>query len=194
MSGELQERFTYLIERLRTAYTGIGQSSGRPYIYFVYDPSLEGQAWKLANDHLRTDKHLKFCHLNLLQLTIDSLDGQEEQRRLLLDNPKKTNSAAGIVRLWTRSTSEAIQAHLEETLNDERPVIVLRGLAALHPLGTPTALMEFLAEHEPRNPRTNAIVPIVLLIPGKRPPQSSHVYQFLGQERLRLDFYRGEEI
>jgi len=54
--------------------------------------------------------------------------------------------------------------------------------------------MEFLAEHEPRHPDTNTIVPIVLLIPGTRPPQTSRRYLFLGQERLRLDFYRGEEI
>jgi hypothetical protein len=54
--------------------------------------------------------------------------------------------------------------------------------------------MEFLAEQEPRNPSTNTVVPIVLLIPGIRPPQTSHRYLFLGQERLRFDFYRGEEM
>ncbi len=194
MSEELQERFEHLIERLRTTYTSIGHSSGRPYIYFVYEPAVESQAWHLAHDHLRTDAHLKFCHINLLQLTIASLAGQEEQRRTLLNDPKKAKSAAGIVRLWARNTSEAIGAALEDVQEGERPVIILRGLAALHPLGTPTALMEFLAEQEPRNPKTNAIVPIVLLIPGIRPPQTSHVYQFLGQERLRLDFYRGEDI
>lgn len=98
------------------------------------------------------------------------------------------------MRLWARSTSEAITTCLETTQDGERPVIVLRGLAALHPLGTPTTLMEFLAEQEPRHLSTNTIVPIVLLIPGIRPAQTSHVYQFLGQERLRLDFYRGEEM
>ncbi|HEU5374061.1 MAG TPA: hypothetical protein VFV38_01350, partial [Ktedonobacteraceae bacterium] len=173
MSEDLAERFEYLIERLRTAYANIGHSSGRPYIYFVYEPSMESQAWHLADMHLRTDLHLTFCHINLLPLTIASLEGQEEQRQALLNDPRKTNSAAGIVRLWVRRTSEQINASLEGMQEDERPVIVLRGLAALHPLGTPTSLMEFLAEHEPRHPRTNAIVPIVLLIPGRRPPQSS---------------------
>jgi hypothetical protein len=74
-----------------------------------------------------------------------------------------------------------------------RPVIVLRGLAALHPLGTPTGLMEELAEQEPRDPATNRIVPIVLLIPGIRPPQTSRTYRFLGVESLKSAFYRGEE-
>ena len=71
---------------------------------------------------------------------------------------------------------------------------MLCGLAALYPLGNPTVLMEFLAEQEPRDPRNNTIVQIVLLIPGVRPPQTSRRYLFLGQERLRLDFYRGEEM
>ena len=53
---------------------------------------------------------------------------------------------------------------------------------------------EFLAEQEPRDPTTNTIVPVVLLIPGIRPPQTSRRYLFLGQERLRFDFYRGEEM
>lgn len=194
MTEELAKRFEDLVERLRTTYTNIGHSSGRPYIYFVYDPSTEGQAWKEADLYLRTDLHLTFCHINLLSLTIASLNGQEERHQALLNDPKMTNSAAGIMRFWARRTSECIRAELEPMQEDARPVIVLRGLAALHPLGTPTSLMEFLAEHESRHPRTNAIVPIVLLIPGKRPPQRSHVYQFLGQERLLLDFYRGEEI
>lgn len=194
MSVELQNRLDYLIERLRSTYDGIGHSSGRPYVYFVYDPSLESQMRRLADEQLQSDAQLTFHPIDVLRITIDSLDGQEEQRQQLLNDPKKTNSATGIVRLWARRTASAIDASLEKTKDGERPVIILQGLAALHPLGTPTALMEFLAEQEPRNPRTGAIVPILLLIPGTRPPQTSRVYLFLNQERLRLDFYRGEEI
>ena len=99
------------------------------------------------------------------------------------------------MRVWARAVSREITTRLEETAQQGgSPVVVLRGLAALHPVGNPTALMEFLAEQEPRNPRTNTIVPIVLLIPGIRPPQTSRRYLFLGQERLRFDFYRGEEM
>ncbi len=194
MSVDLQQRLDYLIERLRSTYDGIGHSSGRPYVYFVYHPSLESQMRRLADEQLRSDAQLTFHHLDVLRITIDSLAGQEEQRQSLLNDSKKTNSATGIVRLWARRIGSAISTCLEHTRDSERPVIVLRGLAALHPLGTPTALMEFLAEQEPRNPGTGAIVPIVLLIPGTRPPQTSRVYFYLNQERLRLDFYRGEEI
>ena len=52
-------------------------------------------------------------------------------------------------------------------------MVVLHNLAALHPLGDPTTLMEFLAEQEPRNPRNGTIVPIVLLVPGASSPRST---------------------
>jgi len=194
MSTDLQQRLDYLVERLRSTYDGIGHSSGRPYVYFVYHPSLESQTCRLVEDQLRTDAHLTFHHIDVLHLTIESLAGQEEQREALLNDPKKTNSATGIVRLWARRATTAINTCLENTKEDERPVVVLRGLAALHPLSNPTMLMEFIAEKEPRNPRTGSIVPIVLLIPGTRLPQTSHVYLFLDQPRFRLNFYRGEEL
>jgi hypothetical protein len=191
---DLQQRLDYLIERLRSTYDGIGHSSGRPYVYFVYRPSDESLVRRLASEHFVSDTQLTFHTLDVLRITIESLAGQEEQRQKLLNDPRRTDSSSGIVRLWARRIITAINKCLENTQEGERPVIVLQGLAALHPLGNPTALMEFLAEQEPRNPLTGTIVPVVLVIPGTRPPQTSRVYLFLDQEKLRLTFYRGEEI
>jgi hypothetical protein len=191
---DLQQRLDYLIERLRSTYDGIGHSSGRPYVYFVYHPSDESLVRRLASEQFVSNTRLTFHTLDVLRITIESLTGQEEQRQKLLNDPRRTESASGIVRLWTRRVITAMNKCLENTQEGERPVIVLRGLAALHPLGNPTALMEFIAEQEPRNPITGTIVPVVLLIPGTRPPQTSRVYLFLDQEKLRLTFYRGEEI
>ena len=194
MNTDIQQRLDYLVDRLRSTYDGIGHSSGRPYVYFVYQSSLESTICRLVEEQLQSDTHLTFHHIDILDLTIESLAGQEAQREALLNDPKKTNSTTGIVRLWARRTTSAITTYLENTQVGERPVIVLRGLAALHPLSNPTMLMEFMAEKEPRNPVTNSIVPIVLLIPGTRLPQTSHVYLFLDQPRFRLNFYRGEEL
>jgi hypothetical protein len=191
---DLQQRLDYLVERLRSTYDGIGHSSGRPYVYFVYHPSDESQVRRLANEQLVSDTQLTFHTLDVLRITIESLAGQEEQRQKLLNDPRRTESSSGIVRLWARRIITAMNKCLENTQVGERPVIVLQGLAALHPLGNPTALMEFLAEQEPRNPITGTIVPVVLFVPGTRPPQTSRVYLFLDQEKLRLTFYRGEEI
>jgi hypothetical protein len=191
---DLQQRLDYLIDRLRSTYDGIGHSSGRPYVYFVYQPAQESQIRRLMNEQLVSDTQLTIHSIDVLRITIESLAGQEEQRQKLLNDTRKTNSSSGIMRLWTRRIIAGINKCLENTQEGERPVIVLHGLAALHPLGNPTALMEFMAEQEPRNPITGSIVPIVLFIPGTRPPQTSRVYLFLDQDQLRLTFYRGEEI
>ncbi len=195
MSDDLEQRLGVLLHRLRTAYDGIGHSSGRPYVYFVYPPEQERTVQRMVDEQLHNDSMLCFHYIDLLHLTIESLAGQEERRQQFLNDPLKTASISeAIMRLWAKAVSKEIVARLETAPDAGRPVVVLRGMAALHPLGNPTALMEFLAEQEPRNPRTQTVVPVVLLIPGIRPPQTSRRYLFLGQERLRLDFYRGEEM
>jgi len=124
-----------------------------------------------------------------------SIAGQEDKRRELLNDPARATSAAqAIVRLWARKLSQEIHEKLANPTSQGRPVMVIEGLAALHPLGNPTSLMEALAEQEPRDPTTDLVIPIVLLVPGIRPPQSSRRYLFLDLDDLRLDFYRGEEI
>lgn len=192
---ELTRRLEYLINRLKTAYDGIGHSTGRPYVYLVYPPDQERAMRRLADELLCDSNALRFHHIDLLALTVDSLAGQEDRRQQLLGDPTKATSASeSILRLWARQVSRAVQEYLSITTTGGRPVIVLRGLAALHPLGNPTSLMEAVAESEPRDPATGQIVPFVLLVPGVRPPGTSRTYLFLGREDLRLEFYRGEEV
>lgn len=192
--SDLSDRIAYLKNRLRTAYDGIGHSHGRPFVYVVYPPGQERAVRRLVDEELRDEATLTFYHLDLLPLVLQSTAGHEQRREELLNDPAKAEGAAtSLLRIWSRAVAKAIASQLEEQPPSGRPVVVLRGLAALHPLGTPTAMMEALAEQEPRDPATNRVVPIVLLVPGVRPPQTSRVYRFLGQERLTQDFYRGEE-
>jgi hypothetical protein len=196
---ELGARLDSLLVRLRTAYDGIGHSSGRPYVYFVYPPTEERALRKLANETLRSDQGLCFHHLDLLPLTIASIAGQEEKRQDLLAGPRGGTVAGQILGHWVRTLGREIDRQLAAEPDTvalraaARPVVVLRGLAALHPLSHPTAMMEALAEQEPRDADTGRTVPVVALVPGIRPPQTSREYLFLGQERLRFTFYRGEE-
>lgn len=192
--SDLDERLGYLLERLRTVYDGIGHSSGRPYVYLVYPPEQERALRHLVDEHLSDDSALRFHHLDVGILTVASLSGQEERREQLLADPARAPGAAeGIVGLWARAVGGAIGSALQGATEPGRPVIVLRGLAALHPLSNPTALMEAMAEKESRDPATGAIVPVVILTPGVRPPSTSRTYLFLGREDLRFQFYRGEE-
>ena len=92
MSDELQQRLDVLMYRLRTAYDGIGHSSGRPYVHFVYPPEQERTVQRMVDEQLRSDKTLFFHHIDLLPLTIKSLAGQEERRQQLLNDPLKQSS------------------------------------------------------------------------------------------------------
>lgn len=192
--SDLEQRLSQLKNRLRTAYDGIGHSHGRPYVYFVYPLEQERELRRLVDAELGTDATLTFYHLDILTIVAKSSAGQETRREELLNDPLKSGEAMrSLLRLWARRVGQAITTGLATNPTQSRPVVVLRGLAALHPLGTPTGMMEELAEQEPRNPATGQMVPIVLLVPGVRPPQTSREYLFLGQERLRQAFYRGEE-
>jgi len=193
--SDLAERIAFLQQRLRSAYDGIGHSHGRPYIYFVYPPDEERALRRLVDEELRSDTVLTFYHLDVLSIVMQSTAEQEARREELLSDPVKGDGAASsLLRLWARTVGRTITLTLETMPPPSRPVIVLRGLAVLHPLGTPTGMMEALAEQEPRDPSSGRVVPLVLLIPGIRPAQTSREYWFLGQERLRQTFYRGEEV
>ena len=192
--SELAERLALLKQRLRSAYDGIGHSHGRPYVYVVYPPEQELTLRRLVDDELRSDAALTFVHLDILPVVMRSTVNQEARRDALLSDPVNGGGAAeSLVRVWARDIRGEIQQRVEALHGANRPVVVLRGLAALHPLGTPTGMMEALAEQEHRVPETNQIVPIVLLVPGIRSPQTSRQYLFLGLPHLAQSFYRGEE-
>lgn len=195
MSDKIEERLEALLERLQTAYDGIGYNSGRPYIYFVYSQQQECMIELLVRQQLRSSAQLTVHHLDILPLTIQCLAEQEERRQQLLDKPRTQKSTHNsITLLWKESIHTAITAALAGTQENERPVVVLHGLAALYPLTNPSALMEYIADKPPRNPQNATIIPIVILVPGSRPPLANRQYYFLDQEGLQLDFYRGEEI
>lgn len=191
----VEARLQLLVERLRSAYESIGHSSGRPYIYFVYPPAQERVVRRLVEEQLRSDGRLCFHQVDMLPFTTEALAGQEARRQELLNDPVRGAGAAdSMLRLWARAVLKAIASAPEGCAAGGRPVVVLSGLAALHPLGNPTNLMEAVAELELREPGGAPTAPVVLLVPGVRPLGSSRTYLFLGREDLNLQFYRGEEM
>lgn len=194
IDDQFEARLDFLMSRLRESYDGIGHSNGRPYVYFVYPSARERVLRRLADETLRDSGDLRFHHIDLLPLTVDRLRGQEEKRAVALEGSMGDEAANGIVSVWLRALQGAVDERLANGNGGARPVIVIVGLAALHPLSNPTAFMERLAEDEMRNPETHQAVPTVLFVPGVRPPQTSRTYRFLGQPHLELSFYRGEEI
>src|SRR4051812_3726755 len=141
--NDLSERLELLLHRLRNTYDGIGHSSGRPYVYYVYPPAQERAVRRMVDDTLRDEATLTFHHLDLLAITIASLTGQEERRQQLLNQQLQgANAASSILNKWAGDLRRELAGRLGAAT---RPVGVVRGLAALHPLGTPTMLMEAIA-------------------------------------------------
>ncbi len=193
--NELQERLDLLLGRLRSSYDSIGHSSGRPYVYFVYPPDREKLVYRMVDEATSSPAgNLAFVHVHLLPTVMQTTASQEARREELLDSSDAGKTAStSLMRLWSRAIGREVADRLPSTADAGRPVIVFRGLAALYPVGNPTGLMELLAENEVRDRVTGRVVPIVILVPGVRPPQTSRTYWFLGRSDLQLDFYRGEE-
>lgn len=192
---DLTERMTFLRNRLQSAYDGLGQSSGRPYLYFVYPPTDELALRRLIDQELMAIPGLTLLRIDVLLLTIDVLRGEEEPRENLLKHPLDgTQAAADIAGIWTRALRRRMLKTLAAVTSDMRPVIYLEGLAALHPLTNPTTVMESFAEHSIDHPQTLRPVPIVLFVPGVQLPHMSRMYQYLDAKSPILSMYRGEDI
>jgi hypothetical protein len=140
---DLEQRFSAMVQRLDEVYDGIGHSTGRPYLYFVYPPDKDQLLRRLADEQMNDGTSLIYLHIDLVQITIEVLRGQEAKRAEHLNDPNKRDDAGNtIVRLWARQLEKKISAYLASFQGAGRPVVVLRGMAALYPLGNPTHLME----------------------------------------------------
>ena len=194
---QLEPRLTFVHTRLQSAYDGLGQSTGRPYLYLVYPPPAEPQVRRLVDELFPMRPTLYPLRIDLLRLTLDALRGEEAAREATLTNldPAIATAAPGdIAALWQDELRIAMQQALADAPPGVRPLIFLEGLAALHPLTNPTAVMEQFAEQRLDHPVTGRPVPIVLLVPGFRVPHTSRAYHFLTHTPQPLLMYRGEDV
>lgn len=194
---QLEPRLLNLRTRIQTSYEGLGQASGRPYIYFVYPPETDQLMRRLIDEHFTVMPSIHAVRIDLLELTVDTLRGEETAREALLVDPdpvKSTVAPREIADLWQEELRDLVQRELEKAPSNARPIVFLEGLAAFHPLTNPTAVMERFAEQSLDNPYTSRPVPIVLFVPGFLVPHASRTYHFLTQTSQPLLMYRGEEI
>ncbi len=197
MNDQLEQRFETLRSRIQTAYEGLGQSSGRPYIYFIYPPDSEQRMHRLIDEQLIVMPSIYCIRLDLLTLTIDALHGEEHARQALLnhsDLSKSDIAPLDIAHLWQDEIRENIERALETMPSGVRPLVLLEGLAALYPLTNPTAIMEKFAEQSFNNPATGRPVPLVLFVPGYMLPHTSRTYHYLTLASPPLQLYRGEDL
>lgn len=193
----LEHRLAFLRTRLQSAYDGLGQSTGRPYLYVVYPPEADPQVRRFVAELFTVLPSLHPVRIDVLPLTLETLRGEEVGREATLTNPDPaiaTTAPGDIAALWQDDVRDAMHQAVATTPPGLRPLILLEGLAALHPLTNPTAMMEQFAEHRLDHPATGRPVPIVLFVPGFRVPHTSRAYYFLTQTAQPLVMYRGEEV
>lgn len=194
---QLEQRFAFLRTRLQSAYDGLGQSTGRPYIYVIYPPDADQRVRRFIDELFTVLPTMHPIRIDLLNLALDAPRGEEEGREATLTNPDPavaTTAPGDIAALWQDELRIAMQQSLATIPLNTRPLILLEGLAALHPLTNPTAVMEQFAECSLDNPATGRPVPIVLFVPGFRVPHTSRTYHFLTHTSQPLLMYRGEDI
>ena len=68
---ELEQRFTTMLQRLAEVYDGIGHSTGRPYLYFVYPPDKDQALRRWADEQMTDSDSLCYLHIDLVQITIE---------------------------------------------------------------------------------------------------------------------------
>ncbi|RRR74018.1 MAG: hypothetical protein EI684_07915 [Candidatus Viridilinea halotolerans] len=194
---QLEQRLAFLRTRLQTAYESLGLSSGRPYLYFVYAPDEEPQVRRAVAEQFALIPSLHPLRIDLLEVTIAALQGEEQGREAVLVDPNPAVAGVApsdIADLWQEELRMVMEERLEAVPTTARPLILLEGLAALHPLTNPTAVMEKFAEQSLEHPATGRPVPIVLFVPGYRVPNTSRQYSFLSHTATQLKMYRGEDV
>lgn len=152
---------------------------------------------RLIDEHFTNVPSIYCIRLDLLTITIDSLQGEEQIRQELLADPDISKSGVApedIATLWQYEIRDHIERILSDTPQGVRPLVLLEGLAALHPLTNPTAMMEKFAEQSFNNPATGRPVPVVLFVPGYLLAHTSRTYHYLTQASEPLLLYRGEDL
>lgn len=175
------------VEIIRNRYDHIGRKTGAPFLAVIYDPEAERQVltrWRDRADSLRPDFAL--AELDVAEIVSDSVQelGGPQVVAELMSNPMPgSDPSAELARVWLSAICRAVrQALLDSGLG--RPVAVLEGLAALHPVSGPRALMQALWDED----HTSLNGPVVLLVPGRIVHAKN--YLFLGEKDEFM--YRGD--
>src|SRR5690242_2580353 len=95
-----------LAERLRTGYDEIGYSQRSPYGYSIHDPQDTYSLPELLPQYFKPP--LTLCLVDLLEVSIESLEGQEQLRQELLEKDPSSQAQA-IEERWVRWTKKKIE-------------------------------------------------------------------------------------
>ena len=176
MTADWQPKIHEAIERLRDRYDLIGRKTAAPFLAVIY-PAEDERAFlkewhSLAETQLRESA---VVHLDLLASTSRALQdlGLDAVVDAIAAPMPGSNPEQELGAMWTRAVADEVQAAAAAHVG-RRPVVVLEGMAALHPATPPGAVMHALWD----GGRGAPDCVVVLLIPGELVER--RVYRFLG--------------
>lgn len=175
------------IERIRTRYDHIGRKTGAPFLAIVYPPESEREVlreWSTLTDSLCSE--YDFREIDVMDLTMMEAEklGVQNIVSLLNDPMPGSPAESELGQIWVTSVANAVKEVSKESSQGKRPIIVLKGLAALYPVTGPRAVMQSLWDSQ----QSILNGPVVVFIPGSlREPR---VYKFLNL--IEEFMYRGD--
>ncbi len=187
MIEEWRDKVHRAIERVTDQYLNIGRMTGIPVLGIIISPDMEENAvqeWIIQSNTLN-DFH--FEGIDVLELTTDEVErfGVDNIVNMIEKPMPGAKPESDLGNIWVKAIADKIFEITSGWKNDEKLVIYLTRLGALHPVSTPRALVQYLIES-----RDSLSVPIIIFIPGSLTEPRAYKYLDLVEEFM----YRGEII
>ena len=174
------------VERLRTRYEHIGRKTGAPFLAVVYPPEAEtavSREWDVLSANLVPAHAVHTVDLLAVTQAVTTDIGAENIVDSMRDPMPGSDPTTELGHLWVSATVEAVFSSLRDGQRN-KPIVVLKRLAALYPAAGPRDVMQALWDQE----SVDSDAPVVVLIPGT--VCGHRTYDFLN---LRQEFmYRGD--
>jgi hypothetical protein len=171
---------------IQTRYHHIGRKTGAPFLAVVYPPEIEQVVFREWDAQIKClNNEFMVRELDLLEITRAATNdiGLDIVLETLGDPAPGSNPEQELANIWLTKISEEIQQTFSE-IHADKPVIVLKSMAALYPVTGPQMLMQRLWDKE----QESLEGPVVLLIPGTL--TEPRRYSFLNQVDEYM--YRGD--
>ncbi len=149
---------------LQTRYQYIGRKTGAPFLAVMYPPEIEQDVFREWDTQIKCLNNEFFVKdLDLLEITRKATNeiGLETVLETLEDPAPGSDPKQELANVWLTKIAEEIQEAFGE-MHADKPVIVLKSLAALYPVTGPQMVMQRLWDKE----QESLEGPVVLLIPG----------------------------
>jgi hypothetical protein len=171
---------------VQTRYQHIGRKTGAPFLAVVYPPEIEEDVFKEWGVQIKClNSEYMVRDLDLLEITRAATDdiGLETVLETLDDPAPGSDPEKELANIWLTKIADEIGKTFGE-MHVEKPVIVLKSMAALYPVTGPQMVMQWLWDKK----QDSLEGPVVLLIPGTLTEPRRYSFLNLKDEYM----YRGD--